>query len=95
MRRRWMLIVNGLFMASGCIYHVQERVDQATCELANHAVCTWRQKNLRLSQSPRRRPLRAPPASQPRCSNQAYDVQTTAYMQQEPDTPDLQFAESR
>ena len=84
MRRRWMLILNGLFMASGCIYHVQERVDQATCELANHAYDVAPENPAPKPAAPAKAAENLP-GKPTALATQAYDVQTTAYMQQEPE----------
>jgi cobalt-zinc-cadmium efflux system outer membrane protein len=83
MRRRWMLILNGLFVASGCVYHVQERVDQTACELASHpydvAPETPAVKKVEQSKTPDSTPDNAQALA-----NRPYDLQTTSYMQQEP-----------
>ena len=84
MRRRWMLILNGLFMASGCIYHVQERVDQATCELANHAYDVAPENPAPKPIAPVK-PVENAAGKPTALATPAYDVQTTAYMQQEPE----------
>ena len=83
MRRRWMLILNGLFMASGCIYHVQERVDQASCELANHPFDVA-PENPGPRATAQAKPEATDASKTQAMATQAYDVQTTAYMQQEP-----------
>ncbi len=78
-----MLILNGLFMASGCVYHVQERVDQITCDLANHpfdvAPANPAQKTTAEVKpaEPAANGVKVP-------AGPAYDLQTTAYMQQDP-----------
>lgn len=82
MRRRWMLMLNGLFLASGCLYHVQERVEQATCDLTNHPFDV---APAYPAQQKAEEPRPAAAANQAQAlANQPYDLQTTAYMQQEP-----------
>src|SRR5260370_39119903 len=83
MRRRWMLILNGLFMASGCVYHVQERVDQASCDLANHPYDVAPLYPVQKTASQTKPPDTTAGSAQVPASP-AYDLQTTAYMQQEP-----------
>ena len=83
MRRRWMLILNGLFMASGCIYHVQERVDQVTCGLANHPFDVAPEMPLPKATT-QVKPGDSPTVPAKTAPTQTYDIQTTAYMQQEP-----------
>lgn len=83
MRRRWMLILNGLFMASGCVYHVQEHVDQAACELANHPydIAPAYPELKKVDQA---KPADSVASNAKSLAERPYDVQTTAYMQQEP-----------
>ncbi len=83
MRRRWMLILNGLFMASGCVYHVQERVDQITCDLANHPFDVA-PANPAPKTTVEVKPAEPAANGAKAPAGPAYDLQTTAYMQQEP-----------
>lgn len=83
MRRRWMLILNGLFMASGCVYHVQEHVDQAACELANHPYDVA-PAYPELKKADQAKPADSVAGNAKFLADLPYDVQTTAYMQQEP-----------
>jgi cobalt-zinc-cadmium efflux system outer membrane protein len=83
MRRRWMLILNALLLASGCVYHVQERVDQVSCALATHPFDIAPELPV-VKATTQTRPSGAEPTGGQPSAAGAIDIQTTSYFQQGP-----------
>ena len=83
MRRRWMLILNGLFLASGCVYHVQERVDQVSCALATHPF-DMAPETPAVKATTQAKPAESDPRPGQPAAASSIDIQTTSYFQQEP-----------
>jgi cobalt-zinc-cadmium efflux system outer membrane protein len=80
MSQRRLLVLSGLLLLSGCLYHAREQADETVCALASHPYDLLPPQPAEAKTGP---PASSPTPAKQAATSPVMDVQTAAYMQAE------------